>query len=72
MTNGQPHIEFRDVSAFYGSNQVLRNVSFGIERHSVIGVIGPANSGKTTLLKTINRTLDFNSHKKSSGISSIA
>src|SRR5580765_581693 len=59
MTNGKPHIEFRDVCAFYGSKQVLRNVSFSIARHSVIGVIGPANSGKTTMLKTINRTLDF-------------
>jgi phosphate transport system ATP-binding protein len=59
MTNGQTHIEFRDVSAFYGSKQVLKNVSFTIPRHSVIGIIGPANSGKTTLLKTINRTLDF-------------
>jgi phosphate transport system ATP-binding protein len=59
MTNGKPHIEFRDVCAFYGSKQVLRNVSFSVPRHSVIGVIGPANSGKTTMLKTINRTLDF-------------
>ena len=59
MTNGKPHIEFRDVCAFYGSKQVLRNLSFSVPRHSVIGVIGPANSGKTTMLKTINRTLDF-------------
>jgi len=59
MTNGKPHIEFRDVCAFYGSKQILRNVSFSVPRHSVIGVIGPANSGKTTMLKTINRTLDF-------------
>ena len=59
MTNGKPHIEFRDVCAFYGSKQVLRNVSFSVPRNSVIGIIGPANSGKTTLLKTINRTLDF-------------
>jgi phosphate transport system ATP-binding protein len=59
MTNGQPHIEFRDLCAFYGSKQVLKNVSFTVPRHSVIGIIGPANSGKTTLLKTINRTLDF-------------
>jgi len=55
----QPHIELRDVSAYYGAKQVLKNVSLTIPRHSVLGVIGPANSGKTTLLKTINRTLDF-------------
>ena len=59
ITNGAPHIEFRDISAFYGRQQVLKNISFSIPRHSVIGIIGPANSGKTTLLKTINRTLDF-------------
>src|SRR5216110_1283614 len=59
MTNGAPHIEFRDVSAWYGRKQVLRNVTFTVPRNTVLGVIGPANSGKTTLLKTINRTLDF-------------
>jgi len=59
MTNGQPHIQFRNLSAFYGSKQVLKNISFDVGRNSVFGIIGPANSGKTTLLKTINRTLDF-------------
>jgi phosphate transport system ATP-binding protein len=59
MTHGPPHIELRGVSAFYGSKQVLKEISFSVPRHSVLGVIGPANSGKTTMLKTINRTLDF-------------
>ena len=59
MTDGRPHIEFRGVSAFYGAKQVLKNISFTVPRHSVLGVIGPSNSGKTTMLKIINRTLDF-------------
>src|SRR5882672_1471068 len=59
MTDGNPHIEFRDVAACYGGKQVLRNVSFTVPRNTVLGVIGPANSGKTTLLKIINRTLYF-------------
>src|SRR5436190_4556049 len=59
MSDPQPHVEFRDLSAFYGAKQVLRNVSLTIARNSLIGIIGPANSGKTTLLKTINRTIDF-------------
>jgi len=59
MTNGNPHLEFCDLCAFYGSKQVLKNISFTVPRNTVIGIIGPANSGKTTLLKTINRTLDF-------------
>jgi phosphate transport system ATP-binding protein len=59
MNEPSPHIEFRGVSAFYGWKQVLREVSFAVPRNSVFGIIGPANSGKTTLLKAINRTLDF-------------
>jgi phosphate transport system ATP-binding protein len=58
-TSSSPHIELRNVSAYYGAKQVLKNVSFSVPRNSVIGVIGPANSGKTTMLKSINRTLDF-------------
>src|SRR5438105_5237425 len=59
MSDPRSHIEFRDVCAFYGSKQVLRNVNLQVPRNSTIGIIGPANSGKTTLLKTINRTLDL-------------
>jgi phosphate transport system ATP-binding protein len=59
MINTQPHIEFKTVSAYYGAKQVLREITLDIPRNSVFGIIGPANSGKTTLLKTINRTLDF-------------
>src|ERR1051326_2725558 len=59
MSDPRPHVEFRNLSAFYGSKEVLRNISFSLARNSLLGIIGPANSGKTTLLKTINRTLDF-------------
>ena len=59
MTDSSTHIEFRGISAFYGSKQVLHDVSFGVPRNTIFGIIGPANSGKTTLLKTINRTLEF-------------
>lgn len=67
MNNGQPHIEFRKVSAFYGAKQVLKEISFSVPRNTVLGVIGPANSGKTTMLKTINRTLDFVSGARFTG-----
>lgn len=53
------HIAFRGVSTFYGCKPVLQNVDFGVPRHGIFGIIGPANSGKTTLLKAINRTLEF-------------
>jgi phosphate transport system ATP-binding protein len=59
MSGSPIHLEFRGVSAFYGAKPVLQDVSFTVPRHTIFGVIGPANSGKTTLLKAINRTLEL-------------
>jgi phosphate transport system ATP-binding protein len=53
------HITFRDVSVKYGAKTAVDRVTFDVPRHSIFGIIGPANSGKTTLLKCINRTIDF-------------
>jgi phosphate transport system ATP-binding protein len=54
-----PHLEFRGVSIRYGTKRVLNGVSMHARRHSVLAIVGPANSGKTSLLKTINRTIEF-------------
>jgi phosphate transport system ATP-binding protein len=53
------HIAFEHVTARYGSKIALRDVTLDIMEHEIFGIIGPANSGKTTLLKCINRTIDF-------------
>ncbi len=59
MNDHRHHIEFRGVCVSYGPKQVLRDLSFSVPGCTVLAIIGPANSGKTTLLKAINRTLDF-------------
>jgi len=43
----------------YAQRCVLDDVSLAIAPHQVYGIIGPANAGKSTLLKCINRTIDF-------------
>lgn len=45
----------QNLSVFYGSLQSLRNVSLDVKEFEILGVIGPANSGKTSLLRTFNR-----------------
>ena len=55
----KPHIEFRNVTARYGKNIALDGLDFAIRKNTIFGIVGPANSGKTTLLKCINRTIDF-------------
>ncbi len=53
------HIEFNNVTVRYGRSIALDDLDFKVKRNSIFGVVGPANSGKTTMLKCINRTIDF-------------
>ena len=52
-------VEIRDLCVVYNKVPALKNVTLAIPRNRVFSIIGPANSGKTTLLKAINRTLEF-------------
>ncbi len=45
----------RDVSAWYGKNLAIRNVSLTIEPNNITAIIGPSGCGKSTLLRCINR-----------------
>jgi L-cystine transport system ATP-binding protein len=38
----------------FGDNEVLKGVSFTVERGTATAIIGPSGSGKTTLLRTLN------------------
>ena len=62
-----PIIEFQNVTVRYDGHVALDNVSFTVPPHTIFGIIGPANSGKTTLLKCINRTIDFIESARLSG-----
>jgi phosphate transport system ATP-binding protein len=53
------HIRFDRVSVRYGTKVALREISLEIPEKEIFAIIGPANSGKTALLKCINRTIDF-------------
>ncbi|MDY0074561.1 MAG: metal ABC transporter ATP-binding protein [Acholeplasmataceae bacterium] len=46
-------ITYRDVSVSFGKFQVLSNVSFHLEKGSILHIVGPNGSGKTTLVKTL-------------------
>jgi len=53
------HVSFRQVSVRYGSKVALRQLDLAIPPRQIFAIIGPATAGKTTLLKCINRTIDF-------------
>jgi len=60
-------IEVRDLRLAFGPKEVIHGISFDILRHEIFAVIGPAQSGKTSLLRCINRTIDFIPEARVSG-----
>lgn len=48
-------VSVKDLSIFYANKPALENVNFDIYENEIFGIIGPANSGKTSFLRTLNR-----------------
>ncbi|MCP5519794.1 MAG: ATP-binding cassette domain-containing protein [Verrucomicrobiales bacterium] len=59
MVSPKPTIQVQDLRLAYGTKEVIHGISFDIRRHEIFGIIGPAQSGKTSLLRCLNRTIDF-------------
>jgi phosphate transport system ATP-binding protein len=45
----------RDLAIRYGGAKALEGVSFDVHENEIFGIIGPANAGKTSFLKAVNR-----------------
>src|SRR5262249_19017309 len=52
-------IQVQGLRLSYGHKEVLHGISFDLRTREILGVIGPAQSGKTSLLRCLNRTIDF-------------
>ncbi|MBC7256677.1 MAG: phosphate ABC transporter ATP-binding protein, partial [Chloroflexi bacterium] len=48
-------VRIQDVTYRYGSRVALRNITIDIPANQITVFFGPASSGKTTLLRLINR-----------------
>ncbi|HVP76899.1 MAG TPA: ATP-binding cassette domain-containing protein [Thermodesulfobacteriota bacterium] len=46
-------IEFDEVGFSYGPREVLRNISFSVDFHEKVAILGESGEGKTTILKLI-------------------
>jgi phosphate transport system ATP-binding protein len=60
-------LEVRNLTIRYGSEVALRDVSLSVREHEIFGIIGPANAGKTSFLKAINRMDMFTSGMRVEG-----
>ena len=62
-----PKIEVSDLTIRYGHRIALAGVSLDVREHEILGIIGPANAGKTSFLKVLNRMDLFDSSMRFDG-----
>jgi phosphate transport system ATP-binding protein len=62
-----PAIAVEELRLSYGTREVLHGITFDVRRHEIFGVIGPAQSGKTSLLRCLNRTIELAGNVTASG-----
>lgn len=60
-------IEIKDLTVAYHKEPVIDKLNLDIYENEVLAIIGPANSGKSSLLRCLNRMLDFNPSAKIKG-----
>jgi len=60
-------IAVHDLSISYGGVPALTGVTLDVREHEIFGIIGPANAGKTSFIKTLNRMDTFDSNMKVEG-----
>jgi phosphate transport system ATP-binding protein len=65
-------IEVERLRLAYDSKEVLHGITFDVHRNEILAVIGPAQSGKTSMLRCLNRTIDFTASATVSGTIRVA
>lgn len=62
-----PKFRVEDLSIHFGNIHALKGVRLEIFKSEILGIIGPANSGKTSFLRTLNRLNDLSPNVKING-----
>ncbi len=55
----RPVLKINAFSLWYGTKQVIHNISMPIPRNQVTALVGPSGCGKSTLLRSVNRMNDL-------------
>lgn len=53
-------VEIQNLKKSFGTNEVLKNITFNVEKNDVVAVIGPSGSGKSTMLRSLIHLEDIN------------
>ncbi len=59
--------EIKNLNAFFGNEKILKSINLNVPANEILGIIGPAGSGKSTFLRTLNRMNDLEQNFKIEG-----
>ena len=59
MVNPKIKIKVEDLNAWFGEIRALKSINLQVFENEILGAIGPANSGKSTFLRMLNRLNDL-------------
>ncbi|MGB1840005.1 MAG: phosphate ABC transporter ATP-binding protein [Longimicrobiales bacterium] len=62
MVDVAPKLSVRDLTVRYGDKTALDGISLDVLPNEIFGIIGPANSGKTSFLRALNRMEEFDTN----------
>ncbi len=60
-------IEVRDLRAGYGSGDVIRGLTFSVEKGEKVAIMGPNGAGKTTLMRVLLKMIPYRGSARISG-----
>lgn len=60
-------IVIKDLNFYYEENQAIKELNLEIPKNQIYSILGPANSGITTLLRTMNRLCDLDEGARQEG-----
>jgi phosphate transport system ATP-binding protein len=60
-------IQIKHLTVNYGNKDVIHDLNLDVYENEVLAIIGPANSGKSSLLRCLNRMMDFHPSAKVTG-----
>ncbi len=69
VSNGVNTVKIKTINLniWFGHVQALKSLNLEVFKNEILSIIGPANSGKTSFLRALNRLNDLNSKMKANG-----
>lgn len=60
-------LKIQSLSVFYGSRQILHDVSLGVQSGEVLALIGPNGAGKSTLIRAVSGVIPYTGQVRTNG-----